>query len=254
MNNKLEHIVKEIIMLRTVTNRVANAVSTAPRVALCAWLPTPRGPIAVHWAGAARLARRRRALGRAPFGSGSPPPRGKACPSRRAGRAAAWRHVAAIALALRPCSQHRLQTSLRAASERRAIFGYDFLTTFGCESLTTSGKHFPTAPKNLCHFWLRILNHVFGGLRHFWLGNRNHVLRSLRHFWLRILNHFLAGLRHFWLGNRNHVLRSLRHFWLGNRNHLLRSLRHFWLRIFDHLAARSPPFLVSKSQPVFGGI
>ena len=137
-----------------------------------------------------------------------------------------------IALALRPCSQHRLQTSLRAASERRAIFGYDFLTTFGCESLTTSGKHFPTAPKNLCHFWLRILNHVFGGLRHFWLGNRNHVLRSLRHFWLRILNHFLAGLRHFWLGNRNHVLRSL---------------RHFWLRILNHLAASCPPFLVGKS-------
>ena len=40
-----------------------------------------------------------------------------------------------------------------------AIFGYDFLTTFGCESLTTSGKHFPTASKNLCHFWLRIRNH-----------------------------------------------------------------------------------------------
>ena len=113
-----------------------------------------------------------------------------------------------------------------------AIFGYDFLTTFGCESLTTSGKHFPTAPKNLCHFWLRILNHVFGGLRHFWLGNRNHVLRSLRHFWLRILNHFLAGLRHFWLGNRNHVLRSR---------------RHFWLRILNHLAASCPPFLVGKS-------
>ena len=70
-----------------------------------------------------------------------------------------------------------------------AIFGCESLTIFGCELLTTSGKYFPPRRKNLCHFWLRILNHFLAGLRHFWLGNRNHVLRSLRHFWLRILNH-----------------------------------------------------------------
>ena len=109
MNNKLEHIVTEIIMLRTVTNRGSSAVPTAPRVALRARRPTPRDLIAVHCAGAARLARRRRALDRTPFGSGLSPPGSRARPRYGAGRAAAWRHLAAIALAHRSWLQDRLE-------------------------------------------------------------------------------------------------------------------------------------------------
>ena len=108
-NNMLEHIVTEIIMLRTVTNRGSSAVPTAPRVALRARQPTPRDLIAVHCAGAARLARRRRALDRTSSGSGLSPPASRARPRYGAGRAAPWRHLAAIALAHRSCLQDCLE-------------------------------------------------------------------------------------------------------------------------------------------------
>ena len=139
----LEHIITEIIMLRTVTNRGSSAVSTAPRVALRARRPTPRDLIAVHCAGAARLARRRRVLDRTSFGSGLSPPWNRARPRYGAGRAAAWRHLAAIALAHRSCLQDRL-----------ADWPY-------------SG-----------YFWLPNRNHMLRSLRHFWLRILNHFLAN----------------------------------------------------------------------------
>ena len=69
-------------------------------------------PDRVCWIAVARIARHGRALSRIPNRNGAPPPRSRARPRWRAGRAAAWRHLAAIAMALKPCSQQRFHISV----------------------------------------------------------------------------------------------------------------------------------------------
>ena len=137
----LEHIVTEIIMLRTVTNRGSSAVPTAPRVALRARRPTPRDLIAVHCAGAARLARRRRALDRTSSGSGLSPPASRTPALRRGPRST-----------LTPLGCYCLGAQiLPAGSPRRLAFAL------------------PVRGALRCHFWLRILNHFwFRIVNQFW--------------------------------------------------------------------------------------
>ena len=144
LNNMSEHIVTEIIMLRTVTNRGSSAVPKAPRVALRARRPTPRERSTAH-------------------------PLAAACRRQRAWHARADKRVAqqlGATWLLLPWRTDLAcgiasKTGLCTTSERRA--GLPPLAKF---------------LKKVCHFWLPNRNHVLRSLRHFWLRILNHFLAN----------------------------------------------------------------------------